>query len=142
MSCAGYSLSDIFGREAVLRIPVDDFFIRVMAFNGLCYLTLGLAAIPALPFIKRSRRAFADAVPFALCWFAAMIFLFACFASLGTVFGNIVQATRGLMSVLIGLILVRMGFLHLEGQVSVAIFLRRCAAAAMMLLAIILFATA
>jgi hypothetical protein len=79
------------------------------------------------------------AFPFALAWFVAMIFLFFCFGLVGPVFGNVLQSTRGLMSIMAGAWLARAGFQRIEKAVSRRALLQRLAAAAMMTAAIWIF---
>ncbi|MBN2643613.1 MAG: DMT family transporter [Victivallales bacterium] len=139
MTCVGYSFSDIFGREAVLLIPSDSLFQQAVTSTALCYMLLGALSLPGLWFIKRSKRAFICAVPFGVCWFLAMLVLFSCFASIGVVFGNIVQASRGLMSVLLGITLARAGYSHIEMKTSAGTFWKRIFAALLMIAAIALY---
>jgi hypothetical protein len=65
--------------------------------------------------------------------------LFACFGLIGVVHGNIVQSTRGLISIGIGYLLARAGHAHIEERVSRATMLRRVVAGVLMLLAVALF---
>ena len=68
-----------------------------------------------------------------------MLFLYACFALIGTVNGNIVQSTRGIIAILIGAALSKLGFNELEEKITLNIFIRRIIAGAMMILAIVAF---
>ena len=140
--CVFYSLSDIFGRELILRLPGDKLVIRSLAGTSMCYVFLGLVALPMLAAIRRSRRAAVAALPFALCWFTAMLFLFGCFVAIGTVFGNIVQSSRGLISIGLAVVSGRLGMGHLEQHPTRNVMLRRAAAALLMLAAIILYTLA
>lgn len=140
--CIGYSVSDIAGRALVLSVPGEGLVQKALTGTALCYLFLGIVALPLLPFFKPSRKAVVSAVPFALCWFGAMIFLFACFGAIGTVFGNIIQSSRGLISVLIGALLLRAGYVDLETKVDRRAFLRRVVAAVLMMVAIGLYSYA
>jgi len=79
------------------------------------------------------------AVPFAVTWFAAMLFLFGCFARIDVVYGNIVQSTRGLMSIGLGALVAAAGFERLERRVDRGVLLRRLGAALLMTGAIVLF---
>ena len=69
----------------------------------------------------------------------AMLFLYACFARIGTVNGNIVQSTRGIIAILIGALLAALGFTELEEKVGVQVWIRRMIAGVMMFLAIVAF---
>ena len=70
-----------------------------------------------------------------------MIFLLACFAFTDVVMGTIAQSARGVMSVAIGWLLAKKGFADVEGAVSAAVFIRRAVAAALIVLAMALYAS-
>ncbi len=58
---------------------------------------------------------------------------------IGVVYGNIVQSTRGVISVALGAAVAAAGFVHLEERMSRKLFARRLIAAAIMALAIAMF---
>jgi drug/metabolite transporter (DMT)-like permease len=140
-ACGGYSLSDL-----CIKALADPFVAELGLFQGclisasLSYILAGLAgtglalARPRAPF-----RVWLGAAPFAVAWFTAMLFLFACFAAIGVVYGNIVQSTRGVLSVALGSAVAAAGFVHLEERVSRGLLIRRLTAALLMALAIALF---
>ena len=106
-------------------------------------LTYLLCALLLLPFAFRrevcDRRVWLLALPCAAAWFLAMCLLFACFDRIGVVFGNIVQATRGIISVGMGWLMAHIGHTHIEAHVSRRIFWRRIGGAMLMLLAVTLY---
>lgn len=138
---------------AILGYSCSDFFIGVLmkhlAETGAwapiigTVLANGLCGVIMLPFVfqrdARSGRAWAQAAPCACTWFLAVFLLYACFASIGVVFGNIVQASRGLMSVVLGWIVMHIGHTHLEPHVTRRTFWRRMTGAALMLLAVVIY---
>ena len=69
-----------------------------------------------------------------------MAALYICFGQIGVVFGNILQSTRGFMSVVLGAMLAHLGWHELEQRVDRATLLKRMAAAALMTAAIALYA--
>ncbi|NLB56635.1 MAG: hypothetical protein GX811_12910, partial [Lentisphaerae bacterium] len=79
------------------------------------------------------------ALPFAATWFGAMIFLFLCFSVTNVIFGNLLQATRGIISVVLGAALAFIGLRELESKVSALVFTKRVIAAILMTLSIIMF---
>ena len=81
------------------------------------------------------------ALPFAAAWLLSMVFLYACFALIGPVFGNILQSTRGILSIVLGAGLARLGVEHLEERVPRAVLLQRIGAALLMCIAVWLFQT-
>ncbi|MFC1463021.1 EamA family transporter [Verrucomicrobiota bacterium] len=142
VTCTGYSLSDL-SIQALTRSlePLNRIHAAVYG-AAATYVLCGIAA-SAVALILR-RGVFEDwriALPFAAAWFVGMIFLFACFGAVGAVFGNILQSTRGLMSVVISAILVHRGMHHLDDRMSRGQLARRVAVAALMTLAIVLYVT-
>jgi len=74
-------------------------------------------------------------------WLGAMLLLFGCFQVLNdVVWGNILQSTRGLISMVLGAAVAGAGMVHLEKKVARGIFWRRMAAALLMSAAIALYA--
>lgn len=104
------------------------------------YIICGLIAACFLPWHgSRKIKDWIDAGPFAGTWLAAMLFLFACFGMEGVVYGNILQSTRGIISVLLGAILAAIGLMHLEKAAGRGVYIRRMAAAIFMLGAVVLY---
>ncbi|MBR1609045.1 MAG: hypothetical protein IJ678_05465 [Kiritimatiellae bacterium] len=142
--CACFSLADWF--IALVLDAVAPAFPAVAARSlfalGFIYVVTGLAAAAALRFVPPCapgsfRRWVA---PYAAVWFAAMVLLYACFATCGVVLGNIVQNLRGLVSVFFGWLLARSGRVDLEESLPPAVLAGRVLAAAAMFAAIALFA--
>ena len=78
-------------------------------------------------------------LPFSFFWYFGIAALFVCFAQVGIVNGNIVQSTRGLISVALGWLIARAGFERLEEKTPGKTFAKRIAAAALIILAVFLF---
>lgn len=141
-TCASYAASDYFIRvQFPLFTPHMPFVRASVVITLLSYVVGGLFGLLALPFAGRfPRRVWTHyALPFALAWLGAMMFLFACFGLIGVVHGNIVQSTRGLISIGIGYAVARAGHAHIEVRVDRATMFRRALAGALMLLAVVLF---
>ena len=143
-TCAGFSLADwLIGETfAAVEPAFPSFGPRAIFSLGFIYLVSGAAAALAMPFCPRLPRAgwLRWAAPYAAVWFAAMAALYACFATCGIVLGNIVQNTRGLLSIALGWLVARAGRTDLEERVSRAVLARRVAAAALLLAAVALYA--
>lgn len=143
-TCAGFSLADwLIGETFAAVAPAfPSFGPRAIFSLGFIYLVSGAAAALAMPFCPRLPRAgwLRWAAPYAAVWFAAMAALYACFATCGIVLGNIVQNTRGLLSIALGWLVARAGRTDLEERVPPAVLARRVAAAALLLAAIALYA--
>ena len=139
ITLASYALSDIFSTELVLMVSGDSFIWKSMGAVSLDYIAIGIIGTSLMSRTGWNARTFLDAVPYGICWFSAMIMLFVCFGTIGVVFGNIVQATRGILSVLIGVVLLKLGCRELEPAVSRNAWIRRALMALLMLLAIALY---
>lgn len=144
----GFAVSDVAlgcllagTRESCGSVLKSSFFALGLTGTG-----SSLVAVAALAFQRRSRGTLPSvgqclryAVPYGFLWMAAMVFLFVCFSLSGVVLGTIAQSTRGLMSVALGWFLVRHGFADLESEASVSVFVRRAAAALLIILAMALY---
>ena len=107
---------------------------------AMCYVLCGAVGLALLPWLGRgSAREWLDACPFAGCWLGAMILFFACIGQVGPLYGNILQSTRGLISILMGAVLARMGLIHLERRTTRGVFVQRLVAGGLMVAAIALF---
>ncbi len=139
MTVLGYCLSDLSIGVLVRRLTAVGPTMPMVA-AALTYLACGVCALPfAFRREARDRHVWTLAIPCAVVWFTAMCLLYASFATIGVVFGNIVQATRGLMAVGLGWAMARIGHTHIEAHVSRSVFWRRMAGAALMLLAVALY---
>lgn len=107
---------------------------------GAVYFSLGVPALLLLPrFGSRRRADWRDALPYAAIWLAAMVTLYGAFARLGTVLGAILQSSRGLIAIVLGVVLAAAGFEHLERRVAPGVVARRALAAVSMVLAVWLY---
>jgi drug/metabolite transporter (DMT)-like permease len=139
---AGYSASDIC--IVVIVNDLNNYGIPNASFIATClvYICTGVIGMMILPFLKNSWKRpvmWLSALPFAGSWLTAMFFLFQTFLLLGPVFGNILQTTRGIISVLLGLLVTRLGFFHLEEKMLRHAFIRRLGTALLMTGAVSLF---
>lgn len=143
-TCAGFSLADWLIGETFSAVEpaFPSFAPRALFSLAFIYLASVVPAAFALPFCPPLPRAgwLRWAAPYAAVWFAAMVALYACFATCGIVLGNIVQNTRGLLSIALGWFVARAGRTDLEERVPRAVLVRRVVAAALLLAAIALYA--
>lgn len=106
-------------------------------------LTYGLCGVIFAPLVRAvGPLAWADwaaGLRYASAWLLSMVGLYCCFGLVGVVFGNILQSTRGLMSVALGAALAHFGWHELEQRVDRATLARRLAAALLMTAAIALY---
>ena len=154
VTCLGYASADTCITVLVRRLQKIGTVTQDPVLTGLAgpslaaafmsYVICGVVGASLLPVFKIPKDMNRKAVwgwisPFALCWLTAMLFLYACFARIGTVNGNIIQSTRGIMAILIGALLAKLGFTELEEKVGVSVLVRRLIAGVMMFLAIVAF---
>lgn len=140
ITCFGYCLSDLSIIE--LLKPFESMgVVRSAIFTaGLSYIICGIVSIPLFFLLSPTpREMFKDAIPFSLLWFTAMLCLFGCFGSLGVIYGNIVQSTRGVISVVIAAFVAMAGLISLEQKVSTYVLVKRICAAVLMSAAIAIF---
>lgn len=155
-SCSGFVCSDIFiskmvpawlpqGINLQEESPDSGQALVRAAMTGmsLVYVWCGVIALALLPVAKPWRgRYWAGAAPYAGAWIMAMVFLFSAFALIGIVLGNILQATRGLWSIGLGVVVAKLGHHHIETHAPMKVVIQRAVAAALMVVAIALFVTA
>jgi hypothetical protein len=141
LACVSYCLSDL-----SIKVLVDHFaFLGVLRgavfATALSYILCGIVGVAAVAvYPKHSTPAtWLYAVPFAISWFVAMIFLFSCFGLVGVVYGNILQSVRGMISIGLGFIIAHLGFETLESRPTQRIIAQRLAAAVLMVAAVVLF---
>ena len=139
-ACVCYSISDLSIRRLV------GHFLHLGLTHGsvlgacLTYIVCGAVSGLLLCFRERvTAGVWARTVPYAVSWYVAMLFLYACFASVGVVFGNILQSTRGVFSVGLGAAVAAAGMEHLEEKISLPALVRRVLAAGLMTGAIAMF---
>ena len=139
LTVLGYCLSDLSIGALVRQLATVGPSTPLVG-ASLTYLVCGAFALPfAFRREARTWQVWSLAIPCAVVWFTAMCLLYASFAAIGVVFGNIVQATRGLMSVGLGWAMAHIGHTHLEAHASRSVFWRRLGGATLMLLAVALY---
>ena len=140
LTVTGYCGSDLSIRLMIESMaPVDPVQAGLFGATA-CYVFSGALALAVLPWSwPRERSAWTAAVPYSLSWLLSMFTLFACFALVGIVLGNILQSTRGLMSIGLGVLIAWRGHHHLEGHTPRGVLIRRTLAAAMMSGAVALY---
>ncbi len=137
-----YSLTDM-AETHLVRLPQGiGVFRSAIGMGVVCYGVLGLLTLPMLLRFRWTNRQFVLAAPFAVSWFLSQVVLFVSFGLLGTVFGNVIQASRGLISIAIGIVLLHLGFGKLDAEISREMWIRRIAAAVMMTAGIVLYSLA
>lgn len=140
LACLAYSISDICIVASIDALSAGGSVGRLRAgvigmavtYTACGCLMLGLTRLHG----RRERADWVAAAQYAAAWLTSMIGLYACFGLLGAVFGNVMQSTRGIQSVVIGAVLARLGWHDLEQRLDRGTLLRRAAAAVLMTAAI------
>ena len=138
----GYASSDLGVQQVVKLIGGDDPITRGMAGYTLTYGAMLIGALAVMPLFKVKWKMVKGALPQGACWVVSMWGLYVCFGLLGAAFGNVIQASRGVISLILGIILSFFAIQGLEQQQSVGVWLRKTAAALLMFGAIVLYALA
>lgn len=142
LTCLMYCVSDLSIMRLVraLQPSGQTSSATVMVAVCLSYITCGIAAAVMLPLTGRGvLRDTGYAAPFAAAWLVGMVCMYACFARVGVVYGNIMQSTRGLISIVIGVVLVRLGVRDLETKTAASVLVQRLVAAALMCAAVAMY---
>ena len=106
-----------------------------------CYMILGICMLPLLKKCKFSFEQFKYGTPYGILYFGSQVALFVSFGLIGPVFANVIQSSRGIISVLLAVLLSSCKFCTLDAKGGKKLWLRRLICAVVMTLAIILYAT-
>lgn len=141
LACVSYCLSDLCIKVLVGHFAFLGILRGAVMATALSYILCGVigAAAVAMNPKHSTRDTWLYAVPFAASWFLAMIFLFSCFGLTSVVFGNILQSTRGIISIILGFIIAHIGFEALEPKPSKQTIIKRMVAGLLMTAAVVLF---
>ena len=144
--CVSYCLSDTFIAISVKRMTASiyqDDLLRASAANTLIAFCLcgiaGAAAVRLGPRSFRVRHAALNSMPYALFWVPSVILFSVCIGHLGTVGGNIIQSSRGLLAILFVQLLGMFGLYQVDGKATPEIVFRRILAAMMIIAATTLY---
>ena len=135
-----YSLSDINETTMVLCLVESGLPTLRSAFAATMtnYVALGILTLPGLFFFKPDKT-FHLSVPYAAFWLLSQAALMTCFALVAPVFGNVILASRGIFSVLLGALLAVIGIQGVDAQISKKQWFRRGIAALLMVIAIAVY---
>ena len=139
ISLISFSATDLTETEMVLFADQGNIVSAGIGVTLLCYLVLGICSVPFLfkhPWKVQVQK---DALPFAFLWLFSQMTLLICFGLLRPVFGNIIQSSRGLFSVLLGIVAIRLHWDVMEFCNDRKLWIRRAIAALMMTGGIICF---
>jgi len=139
LALLGFSTTDITGAIFVKAMPGDAMTLKAICATSLAYVFLGIIAAAVFLKMKFERDACKGALPYSVLWFTAMLLLFASFGIVGVVFGSIIQASRGVVSVILGVLLAHLGYSDVEPDVPARVWVRRAVMATIMVGAIGLY---
>ena len=139
LALLGFSTTDITGTIFVKLMPGDAMTTKAICATSLAYVFVGASSAAAFGKLRFEKAALKGALPYSVLWFGAMLLLFASFGIVGVVFGSIIQASRGVISVIFGVLLARTGFVGIEPDVPLRVWVRRAVMAALMVAAIGLY---
>ena len=137
----GYCLCDIYETRIIQGVMECGYSLMRASVTGasIIYSALGICSLPFLFFLKMSRKQVVYAAPNAVLWIASQVMLMACFALLLPVFANVILATRGIFSVLLGALLSAAGLSKFDSQISRGQWIKRAVSACVMILAIAVY---
>lgn len=127
-----FSVTDFTETEMVLRASCGNMLRAGIAVTLLCYTVLGVCSLPLLFKTGWSWRMQRDSLPFSVLWLISQMTLLTCFGVIGPVFGNVIQSSRGLFSVLFGVLACRVGLQVMENNSTLSLWIRRALAALLM----------
>lgn len=134
-----YAACDMCVTELMQIMPATGMMLKAVAVMGWCFSLLGIMALPGLIKYPFNKAEFTGSIPYSTVYLCSMLFLYASFGISGVVFGSIIQASRGIFSIVLGIILLRFGLERNEPHVPGKVWIRRLIMAVMMLSAIILY---
>ncbi len=140
LSLVCYASCDISETILVLMPTTGNVTYNAIRMGITCYALLGVCTLPMLYIYKWNTKNFREAVPFAVTWFGSQVAIFACFGLLGAVFGNVILASRGVISVLLAMIFAFLGFKIAEKEVNKSTWIRRVIVACLMAVGIVIYA--
>jgi drug/metabolite transporter (DMT)-like permease len=136
----GYALSDLSIPLAIAAMDHKGGTPATLLAVALTYIVCGVAGLAMLARVRGiEKKDWAQALPFAVCWYGGMACFFESIELVGVMFAVILQSTRALVSLALGEILSRRGLAHIEQKVEFADRLRQGAATLLMCGAIALY---
>lgn len=137
-----YALCDLCLTGIMASLPPGNMMMKALAGMGVCYTAMGLAVLPFLYKYRPTKKEFLDVIPYSIFYFSSILLIMACFGLLGVVFGNIIQSGRGIISVLLGILFLRLGWEKTEKNVPAKVWAQRFIMAFLMLCAMSLYTLA
>ena len=139
-----YSFADINETKLINTVRESGYGLikSSLATTFFIYAMLGLVSLPFIFFSRPDWAQVKMACPYSAIWLCAQIILLAGYSIVKPVFGNVILATRGIFSVLIGAALPLFGLAALDSQIPMRKWVQRGIAAVIMMAAIALYSFA
>lgn len=140
----GYCMCDIYETRVIQTMMECGYSLMRASVTAaaVVYSVLGICSLPFLFFLRTTRKQLVYAAPHAVLWITSQIMLMACFALLLPVFANVILATRGIISVLLGALLASLGLSKFDSQITRAQWIKRGISACAMIIAIAIYSCA
>ncbi len=140
----GYCMCDIYETRVIQTMMECGYSLMRASVTAaaVVYSVLGICSLPFLFFLRTTRKQLVYAAPHAVLWITSQIMLMACFALLLPVFANVILATRGIISVLLGALLASLGLSKFDSQITRAQWIKRAISACAMIIAIAIYSCA
>ena len=135
-----YAVCDICITEMMNQMPGKSMMLNAICVMGFTYTAIGLCILPGLLKYPPEREKLKDALPYSCFYFGSILFLMACFGTIGVIFGSIIQSSRGVISVSLGIILLKTGLEKTEPDVSGRVWIQKLVMSILMLAAMSLYA--
>ena len=144
VTLVSYSLADLNETKLIIAVRESGYGLVRSAFAATFFLysLLGLVSLPFLFYAKPDFGQMKTAFPYSAIWLGSQIVLLAGYALVKPVFGNVILATRGIFSVLIGAALPLFGMAALDSQIPMRKWVQRGVAAVIMMAAIAVYSYA
>ncbi len=134
-----YCMSDLSVKLLIDGMNAPSFWQRALLAAGMLNMLLLPLAAALYRYLKLKLSDMRATGAYAVSWFGKQACLYSCYALVGPVFGNVIMASRGPLTVIMTLILLHFGVQNLEKNKSRTVWIRRGTATLMMTAAIILY---
>ena len=135
-----YCLADLVETKLLNMSRSGNIWCDGLGVCATCYMILGFTMIPLFKKWKFSFERLRYGAPYGVLYFFSQVALFVSFGLIGPVFANVIQSSRGMISVAIGIMLCKIGMSSLDTSGDGKLWIRRMICAVIMTTAIILYA--
>ncbi len=105
----------------------------------ICNIISGSVVAPFAKKLKCNWPVIVAAIPYALCYLFTLITIYVCFSVMEPVYVNVIVSTRGIFSLVLGVLVAKLGYTAVETKLSRKEWIQRGVAALIMFSAIIIY---